>query len=186
MPMQMISFLGMELDSVSQTARLTQKNAQSVLICLKILSGTMAVSLKLFQRLLWHMAAATAIVLLHMRPPQHWLYGRVQRWVWQHGTHWVQITPARSLSLWKHYSWLHWPRSRDSVTCRHFRSMYHALGLGGWLPVQHWDPGPAYMPKVPTMPFGGPGSEPASATPGGVRPSPSFALSCTCTKTVRG
>ncbi len=32
----------------------------------------------------------------------------------------------------------------------------------------------------------GPGGEPASAAPGGGRPSPSFALSCTCIATVRG
>ncbi len=32
-PMQRISFLGMEMDSVNQTARLTQERAQSVLNC---------------------------------------------------------------------------------------------------------------------------------------------------------
>ncbi len=32
--------------------------------------------------------------LLHMRPLQHWLHGRVQRWAWQRGTHRVTITPA--------------------------------------------------------------------------------------------
>ncbi len=32
--------------------------------------------------------------LLHMRPLQHWLHGRVPRWVWKRGTHRVQITPA--------------------------------------------------------------------------------------------
>ncbi len=50
-PTQRISFLGMELDSVNQTARLTQERAQSVLNCLKTLSGRTAVPLKLFQRL---------------------------------------------------------------------------------------------------------------------------------------
>ncbi len=59
-PMQRISFLGMELDSVNQTARLTQVLSQSVLHCLKTLSGRTAVPLKLFQRLLGHMAAAPA------------------------------------------------------------------------------------------------------------------------------
>ncbi len=73
MPMQKISFLGMELDSVNQTARLTQEHAQSVLNCLKTLSGRMAVPLKLFQRLLGYMATAAVIVLLgliHVRPHQ--------------------------------------------------------------------------------------------------------------------
>ncbi len=63
-PMQRISFLGMEFDSVSQTARLTQERAQSVLNCLKTLSGRTAVPLKLFQRLLGHVAATAAIVPL--------------------------------------------------------------------------------------------------------------------------
>ncbi len=74
----MISFLGMEFDSVNCTARLPQERTQSVLNCLKTLSGRMAVPLKLFQRLLEHMAAAAAIVplsLLHMRPLQHWFHG---------------------------------------------------------------------------------------------------------------
>ncbi len=87
----------MELDSVNQTARLTQERAQSVLNCLKTLSCRTAVPLKLFQRLLGHMAAAAAIVplgLLHMRPLQHWLHGRIPRWAWKRGTHRVQITPA--------------------------------------------------------------------------------------------
>ncbi len=96
-PMQRISFLGMEFDSVNQTARLTQECAQSVLNCFKTLSGRTAVPLKLFQRLLGHMAAAAVTVplgLLHMRLLQHWLYGRIPRWAWKRGTYRVQITPA--------------------------------------------------------------------------------------------
>ncbi len=96
-PTQRISFLGMEFDSVNQTARLTQERAQSVLNCFKTLSGRTAVPLKLFQRLLGHMAAAAVTVplgLLHMRPLQHWLYGRIPRWAWKRGTYRVQITPA--------------------------------------------------------------------------------------------
>ncbi len=52
--------------------------------------GRTAVPLKLFQRLLGHMAAAAAVTplgLLHMRPLQHWLHGRVPRWAWQRGTY---------------------------------------------------------------------------------------------------
>ncbi len=97
MPIQRISFLNMELDSVNHTARLTQEHAQLVPNWLKTLSGRTAVPLKFFQRLLGHMAAAAAIVplgLLHMRPLQHWLHGRVPRWAWRCGTPWVQITPA--------------------------------------------------------------------------------------------
>ncbi len=96
-PTQRISFLSMEFDSVNQTACLTQERAQSVLNCFKTLSGRTAVALKLFQRLLGHMAAAAMTVplgLLHMRPLQHWLYGRIPRWAWKRGTYRVQITPA--------------------------------------------------------------------------------------------
>ncbi len=111
MPTQRISFLGMELDSVNQTARLTQERAQSVLNCLKTLSDRTAVPLKLFQRLLGHMAASAAIVplgLLHMRPLQHWLHGRIPRWAWKRGTHWIQITPAcrKTFSPWSDPSFL--------------------------------------------------------------------------------
>ncbi len=38
-------------------------------------------------------------------------------------------------------------------------------------------PRPGYVPKVPTTPFRRPSGEPASAAPGGGRPSPGFALS---------
>ncbi len=96
-PTQRISFLCMEFDSVNQTARLTQERAQSVLNCFKTLSGRTAVPLKHFQRLLGHMAAAAVTVplgLLHMRPLQHWLYGRIPRLAWKCGTYRVQITPA--------------------------------------------------------------------------------------------
>ncbi|KAL0197543.1 hypothetical protein M9458_006083, partial [Cirrhinus mrigala] len=56
-PMQRISFLCMELDLVEQTTRLTQECAQSVLNCLNTFKCRTAVPLKLFQRLLGHMAA---------------------------------------------------------------------------------------------------------------------------------
>ncbi len=94
-PVQRISFLGIELDSVEQSARLTEERAQSVLNCLNTFRGRTAVPLKLFQRLLGHMAAAAAVTplgLLHMRPLQHWLHGRVSRWAWQRGTYRVAIT----------------------------------------------------------------------------------------------
>ncbi len=61
-PVQRISFLGMELDSVSQTARLTQERAQSVLNCLNTFKNRTAAPLKQFQRLLGHMAAAAAVI----------------------------------------------------------------------------------------------------------------------------
>ncbi len=102
-PVQRISFLGVELDSVSMTARLMEERAQAVLNCLSSFRGRNVVPLKQFQRLLGHMASAAAVTplrLLHMRPLQHWLHSRVPRWAWRHGTLRVGITQQcrRSLS----------------------------------------------------------------------------------------
>ncbi len=88
-PVQRISFLGVELDSVSMTARLTEERAQAVLNCLSSFRDRNVVPLKQFQRLLGHMASAAAVTplgLLHMRPLQHWLHSRVPRWAWRRGT----------------------------------------------------------------------------------------------------
>ncbi len=60
-PVQRISFLGVELDSVSMTARLTEERAQAVLNCLSSFRGRNVVPLKQFQRLLGHMASAAAV-----------------------------------------------------------------------------------------------------------------------------
>ncbi len=96
-PTQRISFLGMELDSVNLTARLSEERAQSMLRCLESLQCKRAVPLKHFQRLLGHMASSAAITplgLLHMRPLQRWLHDRVPRWAWRHGTYRVSLTPS--------------------------------------------------------------------------------------------
>ncbi len=72
-PVQRISFLGVALDSVSLTARLTDERAQAVLICLNSFRGKNVVRLKQLQRLLGHIASAvTPLELLHMRPLLHW------------------------------------------------------------------------------------------------------------------
>ncbi len=110
-PVQRISFLGVELDSVSMTARLTEERAQAVLNCLSSLRGRNVVPLKQFQRLLGHMASAAAVTplgLLHMRPLQHWLHSRVPRWAWRRGTLRVGISQQcrRSLSPWTDLAFL--------------------------------------------------------------------------------
>ncbi len=110
-PVQRISFLGVELDSVSMTARLTEERAQAVLNCLSSFRGKNVVPLKQFQRLLGHMASATAVTplgLLHMRPLQHWLHSRVPRWAWRRGTLRVCISQQcrRSLSPWTDLAFL--------------------------------------------------------------------------------
>ncbi|KAI2652659.1 Gag-Pro-Pol polyprotein [Labeo rohita] len=84
-PVQSISFLSMELDSVNITARLTNERRHKTVV-----------PLKHFQRLLGHMAAAAAVMqlgLLHMRPLQHWLHDRIPRWAWHRGTFRVDVTP---------------------------------------------------------------------------------------------
>uniref|UniRef100_A0A8C1XTW6 ribonuclease H n=1 Tax=Cyprinus carpio TaxID=7962 RepID=A0A8C1XTW6_CYPCA len=97
-PVQRISYLGMEIDSVAMFAQLTSERAQSLLNCLSQFEGKRAVPLKLFQRLLGHMASAAAVIplgLLHMRPLQHWLHNRVPRWAWQQGAvlAWPDLVP---------------------------------------------------------------------------------------------
>ncbi len=110
-PAQRISFLGMELDSVNLTARLSEERAQSMLRCLESLQRKRAVPLKHFQRLLGHMASSAAITplgLLHMRPLQRWLHDRVPRWAWRHGTYRVSLTPScrRTFSPWSDLAFL--------------------------------------------------------------------------------
>ncbi|KAI2659451.1 ORF V: Enzymatic polyprotein [Labeo rohita] len=110
-PVQRISFLGVELDSVSMTARLTNRRAQSVLKCLESFRHKTAVPLKTFQRLLGHMAAAAAVTplsLLHMRPLQRWLHDRVPRWAWHRGTLRIGVSPQcrRLFSPWSDSAFL--------------------------------------------------------------------------------
>ncbi|KAL0185568.1 hypothetical protein M9458_017238, partial [Cirrhinus mrigala] len=59
-PAQSISFLSVELDSVSMSAHLSPERAQSVLRCVKALRRGSTVPLKQFQRLLGHMAPSAA------------------------------------------------------------------------------------------------------------------------------
>ncbi len=110
-PVQRISFLGVEFDSVSMTARLTEERAQAVLNCLSSFRGRNVVPLKQFQRLLGHMASAAAVTplgLLHLRPLQHWQHSRVPRWAWRRGTLRVGISQQcrRSLSPWTDLAFL--------------------------------------------------------------------------------
>ncbi|KAI2651800.1 ORF V: Enzymatic polyprotein [Labeo rohita] len=127
-PVQRISFLGVELDSVSMTARLTNERAQSVLKCLESFRHKTAVPLKTFQRLLGHMAAAAAVTplgLLHMRPLQRWLHDRVPRWAWHRGTLWIGVSPqCRRL-------FSPWPESPLGQVSRHL-VVYTDASSTGW------------------------------------------------------
>ncbi len=83
-----------------------------------------------------------------------------------------QSSPSFSqLKLW---SCLHWPPLGELGTCTHFRSTIRAYSLDRRNSQIILRPRPGYVPKVPTTK---PSGEPASAAPGGGRPSPGFALS---------
>ncbi len=119
-----------------QSVSLTEERAQSVLNCLNTFSGRTAVPLKIFQRLLGHMAAAAAVTplgLLHMRPLQHWLHGRVPRWAWQRGTYRVAITPEcrQTFSPWSDPLFLRAGVALDQVSracCSLHGCLCHRLG----------------------------------------------------------
>ncbi len=135
-PVQRISFLGVELDSVGMTARLTEERAQAVLNCLSSFRGRNVVPLKQFQRLLGHMASAAAVTplgLLHMRPLQHWLHSWVPRWAWRRGTLRVGTSQQchRSLSPWTDLAFLRAGVPLEQVSpayCCHNRYLQHGLG----------------------------------------------------------
>ncbi|KAI7801460.1 reverse transcriptase/ribonuclease H/putative methyltransferase, partial [Triplophysa rosa] len=133
-PVQSILFLGMELDSVSMTARLTTERSQSVLNCLKVLRQS-AVPLKQLQRLLGHMASSTGVVplgLMHMRPLQHWLQSQVPWRVWHTGSRRMVITPfcLRTLTPWSSMTFLRTGVLLGQVS-RHVVVMTDA-SLQGW------------------------------------------------------
>ncbi len=135
-PTQRISFLGMELDSVNLTARLSEERAQSMLRCLESLQRKRAVPLKHFQRLLGHMASSAAITplgLLHMRPLQRWLHDRVPRWAWRHGTYRVSLTPScrRTFSPWSDLAFLRAGVPLEQVS-RHVVVSTDASATGWW------------------------------------------------------
>ncbi len=123
-PVQRISFLGVELDSVSMTAHLTEERAQAVLNCLSSFRGRNVVPLKQFQRLQGHIASTAAVTplgLLHMRPLQHWLHSRVPRWAWRRGTLQKGISQQcrHSLSPWTDLAFLQAGVPLVTACCSH-------------------------------------------------------------------
>ncbi|KAI2653070.1 Transposon Ty3-I Gag-Pol polyprotein [Labeo rohita] len=94
-PIQNITFLGMDLDSRSMRARLSQERMQSLISSLTSFKPGRVVLLKCFQRLLGRMAAAAVVCqlwLLHMRPLQLWLKSRVPSNAWKNGHLRVLVT----------------------------------------------------------------------------------------------
>ncbi len=175
-PVQRISFLGMELDSVNLTARLSIEHAQSMLNCLESFQRKKAVPMKQFQKLLGHMAFAATVTplgLLHMRPLQRWLHDRVPRWAWRCSTYPGLSHPVLPSDLQPVVrSCFSSGRSSPSASVQacccingcpariHAQSSHHA--------------------------FQGSGGELASAAPGEGRPSHCSALSRLCLARLRG
>ncbi|CAM4727895.1 unnamed protein product [Leuciscus chuanchicus] len=88
LPSQTVSFLGIELDSVSMTARLSTQRMRHVRHLAASLRAGSLVPLKNFQRTLGCMASASAVLqlgLLRMRLLQHWLSARVPHRAWASG-----------------------------------------------------------------------------------------------------
>ncbi len=97
-------------------------------------------------------AAVTPLGLLHMRPLQHWLHGRVPRWAWQSGTLRVQVTPAcrQTFTPWSDLSFLRAAVPLEQVS-RHavvytdasakgWGATFNGLAVSGvWMcPQLHW------------------------------------------------
>ncbi len=135
LPTQRISFLGMEF-GFGQSDSAPHAGTRSVGVeLLEYIQEQDAAPLKRFQRLLGHMAAAAAVTplgLLHMRPLQHWLHGRVPRWAWQSGTLRVQVTPAcrQTFTPWSDLSFLRAGVSLEQVS-RH-AVVYTDASAKGW------------------------------------------------------
>ncbi len=135
-----------------------------------------AAPLKQFQRLLGHMVAAAAVTplgLLHMRPLQHWLHGRVPRWAWQSGTLRVQVTPScrQTFTPWSDLSFLRAGVPLEQVS-RHavvytdasakgWGATFSGLAVSGvWTgPQLHW-----HIKQLPRVAGSTPGLEPSQET----------------------
>ncbi len=83
-------------------------------------------------------AAVTPLGLLHMRPLQHWLHGRVPRWAWQSGTLRVQVTPAcrQTFTPWSDLSFLRAGVPLEQVS-RH-AVVYTDASAKGWGATFRW------------------------------------------------
>ncbi len=147
---QKITFLSMELDSVEQTARLTEERAQSLLNCLNSFKGTDALA----HSWLWdlHKYAFPPVRLLAqtlLKPFSTSLYtflgpeSRDQSTsagpIWALAVNWAKV-----FFQWKLCACLHWPPSRGLGTCTCFRLRNQSVTLRSQ---------PGHIPKILTTPF---------------------------------
>ena len=97
LPRQSTSFLGIELDAVAMTARLSTEHARRVRHLAASFQKGSVVPLKTFQRMLGYMALAAAVLqlgLLRMRPLQRWLNARVPHRAWAAGGSRIRVTQS--------------------------------------------------------------------------------------------
>ncbi|XDV32448.1 hypothetical protein PO909_003253 [Leuciscus waleckii] len=105
-PSQTATFLGVCLDSVKMRARLSTERVEALRSSLGLFRPGEPVPLKVFQRLLGRMAAASSVChlgLLHMRPLQLWLKARVPPGAWSSGHKRIMVTHSciRALAPWR-------------------------------------------------------------------------------------
>ncbi len=127
-PSQRVSFLGTVLDSAHMRAVIAPERALAIQKLAATFKSDTARPLKVFQRMLGLMAAASPVLqlgLLRMRPLQRWLKPRVPHNAWHHGRlHiWVNQACVTALTPWKNPQWMKkaWP-------CCHDRCLQHRLG----------------------------------------------------------
>ncbi len=125
-PSQRISFLGTVLDSAHMRAVIAPERALAIQKLAATFKSDTARPLKVFQRMLGLMAAASPVLqlgLLRMRPLQRWLKPRVPHNAWRHGRLHIRVNQAcvTALTPWKNPRWIH------QESC-HDRRLQHRLG----------------------------------------------------------
>ncbi len=110
-PSQRISFLGTVLDSAHMRAVIAPERALAIQKLAATFKSDTARPLKVFQRMLGLMAAASPVLqlgLLRMRPLQCWLKPRVPHNAWRHGRLHIRVNQAcvTALTPWKNPRWM--------------------------------------------------------------------------------
>ncbi len=107
-PVQRISFLGVEFDSVSMMARLTDEHAQAVLKFLQRQECGTTETVSEAPGAYGFRSCSHAARVASYETLQHCLHSRVPRWAWRRGTLRVNITQQcrRSLSPWMDLAFL--------------------------------------------------------------------------------
>ncbi len=110
-PSQRISFLGTVLDSAHMRAVIAPECALAIQKLAATFKSDTARPLKVFQRMLGLMAAASPVLqlgLLRMCPLQRWLKPRVPHNAWRHGRLHIRVNQAcvTALTPWKNPRWM--------------------------------------------------------------------------------